>query len=874
MKTEDWQKVKDILNDALELPTTDRRQFIESSCTDLNPEIRREVESLMQMELNAESFFGSLAIVNYADLFLIEDDPKTLLGTEIGNYKIIRKIGYGGMGVVYLAERNDGLFDQRVALKLLKSELNTENLRRRFQQERQILALLEHPNIARLLDAGMSPNRVPFLAMEYVEGIPIDDFCDKNGLDLEQRLELFRTVCEAMAFSHRNLVVHRDLKPSNILITKAGVPKLLDFGIAKLLSPEFDEKTQTVTKLGAMTPSYASPEQLKGESVTTATDIYSLGIILYELLAGRRPFENVEKNIQEISKAVCETDPPLPSVAAQSAADRTENSLGQYPMLFEQQSDDPDAEDQTPETIPTGGHQTSPQFRMTDSRRLRGDLDNIILKALKKEPERRYSTVENFAEDIRRYLTGLPVLARPDTFSYRAEKFIKRNRFGVFAGTLIFIVIVGGIIATLWQARIAQAERDRARLEAEKSKKINAYLQNILNFSNPHWLSSNPKRNREAKISDALDEALKNIDSELANEPEIQAEVMFTIGQTYVSQAQFDKAEPLLRRAIENFNQVSGGENLKAKQASIILGDALYYSSKYKEAEPYYTAAINYFLPKVAEDKSQTKWLAIALNQLGNLYGTNGNHHEAIKLYHQSLELSSDFTGKDRFIIPIIQGNLGTLSSLGGDYKSALNYNQQALEEIRQAGNELTIDGGNIYSSIGFTYDQLGDYLQAEVNYQKAYDILVKALGEGHFDTAFVLRRQAGIFNKQGKFVEAERIAHKSLQIVNKQFPKGHIQGALAEYVLGEIYTKRGDLKKGETILRKALDWLLQNTKNPNRNIATNKALLGENLLAQKRYSEAREMTQAAIEGTIAVLGENHPSLKKYRELLSKIPEN
>ncbi len=412
METATWAKIKEILDLTLDLDPDARNAFLDQQ--GIASELRTEIESLLENEEAAEDMMRLPAVAFARDL-LDDEDP---IGQEIGAFKVIRELGHGGMGAVYLAERTDGKFVQRVAIKLLKREVNTATVRRRFRREREILASLDHPNIARLLDTGTTADRIPFLAMEYVEGLPIDQYCDRNELGLEQRLELFRKVCSVVDFAHRSLVVHRDLKPSNILVTSDGIPKLLDFGISKITSDEI-ENTATVTRLGMMTPSYASPEQLRNESVTTAADIYSLGVILYQLLSGHRPFESKEGDLKEILKAVTEIDPPLPSSVADTAephrpgsgwkSDEASSSMGQ--------------------TEPAGSPETSPATVGVKPNLLRGDLDNIVLKALKKEPDRRYRSAESFSDDIGRHLAGLPVTARPDTFSYRAEKFVKRNSF-------------------------------------------------------------------------------------------------------------------------------------------------------------------------------------------------------------------------------------------------------------------------------------------------------------------------------------------------------------------------------------------------------------------------------------------------------------
>ena len=445
MNSEQWQKVEELLNAALEIEPANRRKFLDQIGTD---GLRREVESLLDAEEEAEKFLASPAVALSDGLFGEDEFADALVNQKIGNYKIVRELGRGGMGAVYLGERTDGKFSQRAAVKLLKRELNTADIRRRFAHERQILSKLEHPNIARLLDAGTTDDGLPFLVMEYVEGVPFDEFCEKNNLDLKERLQLFRTVCEAVAFAHRNLVIHRDLKPSNILVTKEGVPKLLDFGISKLLTPEFEaDSAHTVTKLGAMTPEYASPEQLRGETVTTATDVYSLGVILYELLTNHRPFEFKKHSTEEIIRAVCETSPKPPSAAV-----TTENGKQKT------------------------GNGKNPKSKTQNPKSFKGDLDNIVLKALKKEPNRRYSSVEQFSEDIRRHLSDLPVLARPDTLSYRATKFINRNKVVVFAVLLIILTLLGGVVATLWQARRAEASRVRAERRFNDVRKLSNSL--------------------------------------------------------------------------------------------------------------------------------------------------------------------------------------------------------------------------------------------------------------------------------------------------------------------------------------------------------------------------------------------------------------
>ncbi len=856
MQAENWKKIKHLLDEVLQIETSERQNYLENA--DVSGEVRAEVESLLAFEGESEDLMHLSAVEFSKDFF--DGDENALIGQQIGIYKIIGELGHGGMGAVYLAERADGKFEQKVALKLLKREMNTSALRRRFQQEREILARLEHPNIARLLDAGTTDDRVPFLAMEYVEGLPIDDYCNIHNLNLNSRLDLFRKVCSAVNFAHRNLIVHRDLKPSNILVNVDGNPKLLDFGISKILSSELEQlNSATVTKLGVMTPGYASPEQLRNESVTTATDIYSLGVILYELLSGHRPFESKENDFKEIYKAVLETEPMPPSVM-----------ISDFGFGIADLESQPES---SPNRTKNQRIQTNPQSAIPNPKSLSGDLDNIVLKSLRKEPERRYLSAENFAEDIHRHQRGLPVTARPNTFSYRAEKFFKRNQPGVIAGVLLLVAIIGGIVATFWQSKVAAAERDRARIEAQKARKVNEYMQNILNFSNPLWISSNPKRNREAKIADAMDEALKNIDTDLADEPEIQAEILLTLGQTYTGQGQYEKAQKMLQQSLEKFDRVFGAGNTKSMKALSGLGSVYYITGKYDECEKSYTETINNFRPKVAADKSLNRWLAVSLNDLGNVHNYNSRYAEAEELYRESLQYAANLTGKERAMLPIVLGNLAWSLNAQGKFDEALKYYSQAQEEIVSMGNGERLEAGTLFNKIGVAYNEMGNYPKADEYYQKSYEILQKTVGEENFYTVSVMYRTAYNYYKQDKFAESETLINKSLEIQRKLFPNGHNLTAYSERLQGEIYTKKGDLQKGEEFLRKALDYLLKKTKEPNRDISLAKLSLGESLIAQKKYVEAKTIINSALEGSIKNVGENHLFTKQCREILSKIPE-
>jgi serine/threonine protein kinase len=424
MTPEHWKQVKEIFNAALDRSVDEREAFLDEACGgDLS--LRQQGERLINIHQQAGDFIEDRAATTQDSLLTNEFvtlAPDPMIGRQVGAYRLVREIGRGGMGAVYLAVRADDQYQKRVALKLVKRGMGTKDILRRFRHERQILAGLNHPYIAQLLDGGTTEDGLPYFVMEYVEGQPITNYCDTHKLTIAERLKLFRQVCAAAQYAHQNLVVHRDLKPSNILITADGAPKLLDFGIAKLLNPELSAQAidPTVTALRLMTPEYASPEQVRGEPVTTASDVYSLGIVLYELLTGHRPYRLKSRMPHDILRTVCEEEPERPStVIDRVEAGASAEGATHIPLA--------------PEIVSRTREGQPDKLR----RRLQGDLDNIVLMAMRKEPQRRYATVNQLSEDIRRHLEGLPVVARKVTFGYRLQKFIARHKTSAAAAAVV-----------------------------------------------------------------------------------------------------------------------------------------------------------------------------------------------------------------------------------------------------------------------------------------------------------------------------------------------------------------------------------------------------------------------------------------------------
>ena len=473
MTAQRWQRLEDLFHSMLALPPEQRAAALAEACGD-DDQLRVEVERLLRADAHASAFVGSAAAeLERAAAAVLPDSG------QIGAYRIVRELGRGGMGSVFLGERADAQFDMRVAIKLIKRGMDSDAVLERFRHERQILAGLEHPNIARLLDGGTTSDGVPYFVMEYIDGVAIDEYCRTHQLPIEARLNLFRQVCAAVSYAHQHLVVHRDIKPSNILVTAEGVPKLLDFGIAKLVESG-EETMATAFGAQAMTPQYASPEQLRGERVTTVSDVYALGVLLYELLCGEKPYEVSGKSAEEIRQIVTATPIARPSATAAKRGDDV------------------------------------------TARRLRGDLDAIVLTAVRHDASERYGSVAFLDDDVRRHLEGRPVTARGDSWTYRAARFVRRRKLGVAAAAAILLTLVGGVIATSWQARVARAERARAERRFADVRRLSTSF--LFEFHDAIATLPGSTPARLLVVGKAL-EYLDSLAAEAGNDRELQREL-------------------------------------------------------------------------------------------------------------------------------------------------------------------------------------------------------------------------------------------------------------------------------------------------------------------------------------------------------------
>jgi serine/threonine protein kinase/Tfp pilus assembly protein PilF len=773
MTPENWRKVESLLNAALEIEPRRRRKFLNEIDGD---ELRREVESLLAAEPEAEKFLASPAMAISADFF--DEEGVTaidaFINQKIGSYKILRELGRGGMGAVYLAERADGKFTQKVAVKLLKRELNTADIRRRFARERQILAALAHPNIARLLDAGTTGDGLPFLVMEYVEGLPVDDFCAARNPDLEERLQIFRTVCDAVAFAHRNLTVHRDLKPSNILVTGDGIPKLLDFGISKLLTPEFEaESANTVTKLGAMTPEYASPEQLRGESVTTATDVYSLGVILYELLTGQRPFEFKKHSAEEIIRAVCETEPPPPSAALNAERGARNAQLKRGSEITNQNK---------PITVPHFA------FRIPRS----GDLDNIVLKALRKEPARRYQSVEQFAEDIRRHLEGLPVAARPNTFRYRAEKFARRNRASVLAAAFVVLSLAAGLGAALWQAnlardkaRIAAENQSKAETAAEKQKKITGFMERVLSYANPSWYAEGNKLKGQARVIDVLNDLSGKIETEFPDDLDIQAELHHKCAEIFLAIKILDRAERHARRALDLRRRVFGERHPEVAKDLYYLGEVLGNYGNIIEKQKLLEQAAGIFR-ETAPDNANLPHLLESLGHL-KLLQIDDDYDRAEKLFAESLELFRRRDGDIHFNTARLYFQLSLAAAKKGEAARAEELFREG--EIRIAQSPIADWRLHALHFRATLEKAKGNLAAAKAAFVQLIDESRKLKGANSDHERNVRNELVGIYERENDWAKAVEVGRMTVDDMKNQMPEtsvgfGRVLAGLSIYLL------------------------------------------------------------------------------------------
>jgi serine/threonine-protein kinase len=751
---------------------------------------------------------------------------------RIGAYRVLRELGHGGMGTVYLAARADDQYQKQVAIKVVRG-LDSDEVVRYFRRERQILAALDHPNIARLMDGGTTEDGLPYFVMERVEGEPIDRYCDERKLSVQERLRLFQGVCAAVQYAHQNLVVHRDLKPSNILVDAHGVPKLLDFGLAKLLNPEIFGEAATGTAL-AMTPEYASPEQARGQRITTATDVYSLGVVLYELLTGHRPYGRQARDSLQLLRAVCEEEPERPSTAVGRTEQRTLPNGAVWTTT-------PDAVSRTREGTPE-------KLR----RRLRGELDNIVLMALRKEPQRRYRSVEALSEDIRRYLEGRPVTAHKATVWYRSSKFVRRNALGVGATATVFVLAVGfGVVTTVQSHKIAR-ERDRANREAATEQRVSDFLVNLFQISDPTESRGNSVTAREL-----LDKAVHDIEGKLQGEPAVKGTLLYTMGLVYEDLGLSTQALELTEKALAQFRSAAQPDEPAIARALLQQAVVTFHLGQYEKAEPLYREALAILEKHFGPDNPE---VARALDDFGLFYQEAAKYDQAEPLHRRALAIFEKTTGPRSRDVANVLTNLANLFSLRGKYAEAETLQRRALdiqESVLGPDHPETISSLNNLATINFYLEK---YDKVEELFRRVLALYEKTEGPDHPDVAIALNNLANVAQIRGDFQTAEASFQRAARIFEKAGVPEHPNALAALSNLATVYRDMGRYAEAESLQRRALEADRRTLGPDHPNVAFDLHRLASILSESGRPSEAEPLQRHAVEIIEKALGPEHPT--------------
>jgi tetratricopeptide (TPR) repeat protein/tRNA A-37 threonylcarbamoyl transferase component Bud32 len=791
-----WQALDELFHGALAVEAGEREAYVEARA---GGDARLVAEVLALLDAHGHTHL-------LLDAPSIADLPR---GMRVGPYALERMIGSGGTATVYLARRADRQFDKLVAVKLVNQGLAAEIGGDRFQIERSILARLEHPHIARLLDAGLSEFGQPYLVMEWVDGVALDTWIGDTQPTVDRRLDLWLDVADAVSYAHRNLIIHRDLKPSNVLVGRDGGAKLVDFGIAKLLEPrEGQERTETLR----LTPLYASPEQIRGEPVSTATDVYGLGLLLCELVTGTHPFRRAGRS---------------PHAEAQAAL-----------------SDDPVLSD----TVPS-------------------DLAAIIHMALRKEPERRYPTVAAFVDDVRRYRRGLTVTAQADTFQYTLRRFVGRHRIGVTVALVVAVALVTSVGAAVWQARaaarqaaVAASERDRANVEATKAAQMNAFLQEMLRSADP------ASQGRDVRVADVLDRAAARIPAELGNQPEIEAGIRTTLATTYQGLGLYDPALVHARRALALREEALGSGHPLVAESLLDLGDILFVRGDYPESEQHLRRALAMYRQAGLGESLDA---ARGLRQLGEVLNEIGKYGEAEASYRTAIALYRRLADDDDRVAHALN-DLGVLLGNRRAFAEAEPLHREALQIMRRVRGPEHLEVAETLHNVAGVVDNQGRYDEAEPLYREVLAIELKALGEDHAKVILTRTSLANLFWMKKDYARAEPFARTALQSATRALPGGHPLTAYAEMVLGQTLTDGGRAREGELHLRNALrmrrtllgerHWLVANTE----------SLLGGAIAAQGRLREAEPLLAGSYRKLLADRGPDHEKTGDARRRLQQ----
>lgn len=866
LEAERWQRIGQILDAALASNPEHWPAVLDATCAGA-PDLRREVEDLLARVDHARRFLESPPASAAAAVLA---EARVAYGMEggdrVGAYRIEREIGRGGMSRVFLAERADGQFEQRVALKLLRPGLDTELDSARFRAERQILATLSHPNIARLLDGGLTDGGHPYLVLEYVEGRPIDAFCEEHALTIRQRLELFLMAAEATQYAHRNLIVHRDIKASNIFVSVDGAVKLLDFGLAKLLEPSAygDERSSMQTVAHWMTPEYAAPEQIRRESVTTLTDVYQLGVVLYRLLSGRLPFTAPHGDLRELEAAVLAGHATPPSVVVER----------------------------------------SDHYR---ARTLRGDLDAIVSMAMHPDPSRRYPSADALADDIRRHVSGHPVRARHITAAYRARRFVRRHRAESVAGLAILISVLAGAGVSVWQARRAAQQRDLAQTASRESQAVTSFVMGLFEASDPAGARGDTLTAEELVERAAAHAAL------LSSQPLAQARMLEITARLYRSLGQYAKANTILDHAIairrsvpaddqmelaaaldqmaklqQSTGRYATGDTIAREALRIqersagavspavartftLIGDLAVYRGDLAAAEADYRRSFNVFRETVGADDSLTVDSQL---KVGATLRREGRADEAEREFRSALETRQrTLPRNDPDIAEAMLKIAYLLDEDRGRYAEAEPLYRQALEIRRRAfGDASPLVAATMFDISGLQ-SRLGERDAAVATARQALEIAQRAYGHNHPDVADFTAELATRLGEAGKFDEAEALYRRAIAINESTRGPTHENIAGIETELSNLLLGRGNYASAESTARDALR-IRARANGPNSpSVAVTEGMLGMVLTREAKYVQADSVLRDAIGVIERQVGRGHPDVRRLYGWLADLQE-